>query len=134
MRQRNNSNEQKINDSHQEEDPFADVGGALDGLMTLADAATPLKKFNAKSPRKVSSKIDRKKKANSTEDGSQQGKNIVSPGRKKMKLEGQKSEEDSRLDAMLAFGKQKIEQAVAEKYKTRRSRSLKGGLFLLERR
>ena len=26
---RNNSNEQKINDSHQEEDPFADVGGAL---------------------------------------------------------------------------------------------------------
>ena len=132
---RNNSNEQKINDSHQEEDPFADVGGALDGLMTLADAATPLKKFNAKSPRKVSSKIDRKKKANSTEDGSQQGgKNIVSPGRKKMKLEGQKSEEDSRLDAMLAFGKQKIEQAVAEKYKTRRSRSLKGGLFLLERR
>ena len=51
-----------------------------------------------------------------------------------MKLEGQKSEEDSRLDAMLAFGKQKIEQAVAEKYKTRRSRSLKGGLFLLERR
>ena len=45
---RNNSNEQKINDSHQEEDPFADVGGALDGLMTLADAAIPLKKFNAK--------------------------------------------------------------------------------------
>ena len=43
---RNNSNEQKINVSHQEEDPFADVGGALDGLMTLADAATPLKKFS----------------------------------------------------------------------------------------
>ena len=37
------------------------TSAALDGLMTLADAATPLKKLT-QTPRKVSSKIDRKKK------------------------------------------------------------------------
>ena len=131
----NNSNEQEMN--HGEDDPFADVGGALDGLMTLADAATPLKKFNAKAPKKASSNGDRPKKANSGGGSQQGGKNIVSPARKRLKLEGQKTEEDLRLEhqkAMVAFGKQKLEQAVAAKYKTRRSRSLKGGLFLLDRR
>ena len=132
----NNSYEQEMN-RHQEDDPFADVGGALDGLMTLADAATPLKKFNAKAPKKASSNGDRPKKANSGGGSQQGGKNIVSPARKRLKLEGQKTEEDLRLEhqkAMVAFGKQKLEQAVAAKYKTRRSRSLKGGLFLLDRR
>ena len=74
----NNSNEQEMN--HGEDDPFADVGGALDGLMTLADAATPLKKFNAKAPKKASSNGDRPKKANSGGGSQQGGKNIVSPG------------------------------------------------------
>lgn len=132
----NNSYEQEMN-RHQEDDPFADVGGALDGLMTLADAATPLKKFNAKPPRKASSNGDRPKKANSNGGSQQAGKNIVSPARKKMKLEGQKSEEDIRAEqqkAMIAFGKQKLEQALAAKYKTRRSRLLKGSLFLHDRR
>ena len=120
----NNSSEQEMN--HGEDDPFADVGGALDGLMTLADAATPLKKFNMEHPRKrVVTATDRRKRT-VVAVHNKAGKTSSLRRGKRLKLEGQKTEEDLRLEhqkAMVAFGA-KLEQAVAAKYKTRRSRSL----------
>lgn len=133
----NNDNNHNNNTHDDDDDTFADVGGALDGLMTLADAATPLKKFNAK-PKST----PKKQRSDSGGGGGGGGsKNVMaSPAKKRAKVGGMhkiKSEEEIRMDqhkAMTMFGKSKIDAAIAVKYKTKRSRLLKGNMFLLDRR